>query len=50
MRHDGIEEDIEVPEISVPHYERSGWVVVDGQAGAKKTTTAKRRRAEGDES
>ncbi|CAL9665152.1 hypothetical protein SUDANB145_07123 (plasmid) [Streptomyces sp. enrichment culture] len=36
MRHDGIEDEIEVPEISVPVYERSGWVVVTG----KKTSSA----------
>lgn len=29
MRHKGVENDIEVHEISVPVYERSGWVVVD---------------------
>lgn len=53
MRHDGIESDIEVPEISMPHYKRSGWVVVsdDGRPIDEKTTTAKRRRREtGDES
>ncbi|MGX1515006.1 hypothetical protein [Streptomyces collinus] len=53
MRHDGIEQEIEVPEISVEHYKRSGWVVVDddGQPIDEKTTTAKRRRREtGDES
>lgn len=53
MRHDGIEQEIEVPEISVKHYERSGWEVVDdGQALAlKKTAAAKgRRRETGDES
>ncbi|MFD5220318.1 hypothetical protein ACFWMH_22040 [Streptomyces tendae] len=52
MRHDGIEQEIEVPEISVEQYKRSGWKVVgdDGQPIEEKTTTAKRRRAEGDES
>ncbi|MFJ2735503.1 hypothetical protein [Streptomyces sp. NPDC087317] len=46
MRHDGIEQEIEVPEISVPQYERSGWQTVDGQPG-KDTAAAKgRRRAE----
>ncbi|MFJ3044042.1 hypothetical protein [Streptomyces tendae] len=50
MRHDGIEQEIEVPEISVEQYKRSGWKVVgdDGQPIEEKTTTAKRRRAEGD--
>ncbi|MBQ1096337.1 hypothetical protein KBY55_09595 [Streptomyces sp. b94] len=51
MRHDGIEQEIEVPEISVKHYKRSGWKVVgdNGLPLAEKTTTAKRRRTEGDE-
>jgi hypothetical protein len=30
MRHDGVDEEIEVEAISVKHYERSGWEVVDG--------------------
>lgn len=48
MSHDGVEQEIEVPEISVKHYERSGWKVVDGQPG-KDTAAAKgRRRAEGE--
>lgn len=48
MRHDGIEREIEVPEISVKHYERSGWVMVSGQF-AKDTAAAKgRRRTEGE--
>ncbi|MFF9714823.1 hypothetical protein ACF1DW_04395 [Streptomyces sp. NPDC014603] len=47
MRHDGIEQDIEVPEISVPVYKRSGWQVVDGPP--EKTAAAKgRRRTEGE--
>ncbi|WP_281155166.1 hypothetical protein [Streptomyces sp. HYC2] len=46
MSHDGIDQEIEVAEISVPQYERSGWKVVDGQPG-KDTAAAKgRRRAE----
>jgi hypothetical protein len=51
MRHDGIEQEIEVPEISVPVYERSGWTVVDGQSSrsGEKTAAAKgRRRTEGE--
>ncbi|MFF9138505.1 hypothetical protein ACF09G_13160 [Streptomyces albogriseolus] len=32
MRHPEVEQDIEVPEVSVRHYERSGWRRVDGQA------------------
>ncbi|MFD6324191.1 hypothetical protein ACFWOL_15275 [Streptomyces sp. NPDC058442] len=32
MRHPNVEQEIEVPEISVTHYERSGWKRVDGQA------------------
>jgi hypothetical protein len=52
MRHDGIEQDIEVPEISVKHYERSGWQVVSGlTVRPVETATAKgRRRTEGNES
>ncbi|MEV5163839.1 hypothetical protein AB0K66_04320 [Streptomyces werraensis] len=33
MRHPEVEQDIEVPEVSVKHYERSGWRRVDGQTG-----------------
>ncbi|MFI7394013.1 hypothetical protein [Streptomyces tendae] len=46
MRHDGIEQEIEVLEISVKHHERSGWVVVgdDGQPIAEKTTAAAKSR------
>ncbi|MFF9215628.1 hypothetical protein [Streptomyces viridosporus] len=32
MRHPNVEQEIEVPEISVRHYERSGWKRVDDQA------------------
>jgi len=32
MRHDSVEQEIEVAEISIRHYERSGWKVVDDQA------------------
>ncbi|MFF8034922.1 hypothetical protein [Streptomyces sp. NPDC016626] len=48
MRHDGIEEPIEVPEISVRHYERSGWQVVgDLPVPVEETAAAKvRRRSE----
>ncbi|WP_193783231.1 hypothetical protein [Streptomyces sp. E5N91] len=48
MRRDGIEQEIEVAEISVQHYERSGWEVVDdGQAPTfVKTAAAKGRRRE----
>lgn len=51
MSHDGIEQEIEVPEISVPVYERSGWKVVDGRPSeATETTPAAkgRRRSEGE--
>lgn len=44
MRHDGIEQEIEVAEISVKHYERSGWKVVDDQALALTTTAAAKGR------
>ncbi|MGX1223140.1 hypothetical protein [Streptomyces ambofaciens] len=48
MRHDGIEQEIEVLEISVQHYKRSGWKVVgdDGQPIEEKTAAAKGRRRE----
>ncbi|MBZ6250390.1 hypothetical protein KVH27_18640 [Streptomyces olivaceus] len=47
MRHDGIEQEIEVSEISVKHYERSGWKVVDDQApNLTKMAAAKGRRRE----
>ncbi|ODA69513.1 hypothetical protein [Streptomyces sp. AVP053U2] len=47
MRHDGIEQEIEVAEISVRQYQRSGWQVVKGrQPGMTKPTVAKARRAE----
>lgn len=50
MRHDGIEREIEVPEISVKHYERSGWTVVSGLAVRPVETAAAkgRRRTEGE--
>ncbi|MFH9816140.1 hypothetical protein [Streptomyces sp. NPDC017230] len=51
MRHDGIDETIEVAEISVTTYERSGWKVVDGdQAPALNETkaAAKVRRQTGE--
>lgn len=53
LRHDGIEQVIEVSEISVSHYQRSGWKVVgdDGQPIEEKTAAAKgRRRETGDDS
>ncbi|MFD5294784.1 hypothetical protein ACFWJU_06210 [Streptomyces mutabilis] len=40
MQHDGIDEVIEVAEISVPTYERSGWRVVGGQTPAANETKA----------
>lgn len=43
MRHEGIEQVIEVSEASVRVYERSGWVVVDDRP-EKKTRTAKGRQ------
>ncbi|MGW0131892.1 hypothetical protein [Streptomyces sp. NPDC003299] len=52
MRHEGVEQDIEVPEVSVPVYERSGWKVVDDDQAARTEETqaaAKgRRRSEGE--
>ncbi|WP_158853933.1 hypothetical protein [Streptomyces sp. NRRL F-5650] len=46
MRHDGIEQGIEVQEISVKHYKRAGWVVVDddGWPVAEQMAAAKGRR------
>ncbi|MEU3255967.1 hypothetical protein [Streptomyces sp. NPDC006997] len=48
MKHDGVEQEIEVPEVSVRHHERAGWVVVDGQPHTAAAATGRRR--EGDES
>lgn len=48
MRHEGIEQEIEVPEISVPVYERSGWTVVDGRPAEEKATAKVRRRETGE--
>jgi hypothetical protein len=50
MTHDGIEREIEVPEISVKHYERSGWKVVSGLAAQPVEMAAAkgRRRTEGE--
>jgi hypothetical protein len=51
MSHDGIEQEIEVPEISVPVYKRSGWKVVSDQSSESTeiAPAAKgRRRAEGE--
>ncbi|MDK0520389.1 hypothetical protein [Streptomyces sp. ML-6] len=46
MRRVGVEQEIEVPEISVTHYERSGWQVVDGQPGMTTAAAKGRRRTE----
>jgi hypothetical protein len=43
MRHDGIEQEIEVLEISVPVYERSGWTVVSDQPVVAPTAKGRRR-------
>jgi hypothetical protein len=43
MKHDGIEQHIEVAEISVTAYERMGWQVVDPPA-EDETAAAKGRR------
>lgn len=49
MKHPNVAQEIEVPEISVRHYQRSGWRVVDGQPGKDTTAAAKgRRRTEGE--
>ncbi|MFE9936318.1 hypothetical protein [Streptomyces hirsutus] len=51
MRHEGVEQEIEVHEISVRQYKRSGWQVVDDDGRAIGTKgTAKRRQTEGNES
>ncbi len=42
MRHDGIEDEIEVPEMSVLVYERSGWKTVSDKK------TARGRQAQGE--
>ncbi|MDH6226209.1 hypothetical protein [Streptomyces sp. MJP52] len=39
MRHEGVEGEIEVAEISVRQYERSGWEVVDDRPAVDVTTT-----------
>ncbi|MFB7597259.1 hypothetical protein [Streptomyces sp. NPDC056160] len=52
MEHEGIDERIEVHEVSVPVYKRSGWRVVgDDQAAAADETraAAKSRRREREE-
>jgi hypothetical protein len=38
MRHEGVEGEIEVADISVPTYERSGWMVVDDRPAVEVTT------------
>jgi hypothetical protein len=43
MTHDAVENPIEVPEISVQHYERSGWQVTDRQPIATTKAAARRR-------
>ncbi|WP_157977503.1 hypothetical protein [Streptomyces triticisoli] len=48
MRHEGVEQEIEVSEISVKQYERSGWKVVDGQPGSNVAAAKGRRRTEGE--
>ncbi|MGW4950669.1 hypothetical protein [Streptomyces parvulus] len=48
MRHEGIEQEIEVSEASVKHHERAGWTQVgDDQAlPLTETAAAKGRRRE----
>lgn len=48
MRHDGIEQEIEVQEISVHVYERSGWQVIDRQPSDEPAAAKGRRRETGD--
>jgi hypothetical protein len=48
MRHDGVDQEIEVPEISVKQYERSGWQVVTDQPEETTTAAKSRRRTEGE--
>lgn len=48
MRHDGIEQEIEVSEISVKQYQRSGWQVVTDQPEETTATAKNRRRTEGE--
>lgn len=49
MKHPSLEgREIEVPEISVKQYERSGWVVVSGQPGQDRAAAKGRRRTEGE--
>jgi hypothetical protein len=45
MKHDGVEQEIEVEEISVTAYERSGWQVVDRPAENETAAAKGRRRA-----
>ncbi|MCW5252214.1 hypothetical protein [Streptomyces sp. SHP 1-2] len=55
MKHKDLAEEIEVPAISVKHYERSGWKRVEAEAPAVETAAAQavqtpvapRRRREG---
>ncbi|MEU7376539.1 hypothetical protein [Streptomyces albidoflavus] len=43
MTHDAVEDPIEVPEISVKHYERSGWKVTNQQPVTTITAPARSR-------
>ncbi|MGW3166981.1 hypothetical protein ACWC9Q_29805 [Streptomyces sp. NPDC001142] len=45
MKHDGVEGVIEVAEISVAQYERSGWQVVDPRPGEDMAAAKNRRRS-----
>ena len=49
MTHDAVEDPIEVPEISVRHYERSGWKVADHDRQPVTTTAPAARRGRKEE-
>ncbi len=48
MRHNEIERDIQVPDVSVKVYERSGWQVVDRRPGYEPAVAKGRRRETGE--
>lgn len=48
MAHPDLDQQIEVDEVSVPHYQASGWQVVTAPPKSTKATAKGRRRTEGE--
>ncbi|MFF3857530.1 hypothetical protein [Micromonospora sp. NPDC002575] len=44
MTHPGLDQEIEVDEVSVPHYQASGWQVAAPPKATKAAATGRRRK------